>query len=51
VPDEPFLPQFEREEAAAAAGDIIMNAVRGTHGIRNTGDTDMPLLVFEVDAG
>ena len=28
--------------------DIIMNAVRGTHGIRNTGDTDMQLLVFEV---
>ncbi len=35
-------------EAEAAAGDIIMNAVRGTHGIRNNGDTDMQLLVFEV---
>ena len=38
------------EETAVAAGDIIMNAVRGRHGIRNTGDQDMPLLVFEVTA-
>ena len=36
------------KETAVEAGDIIMNAVRGTHGIRNTGDQDMPLLVFEV---
>jgi mannose-6-phosphate isomerase-like protein (cupin superfamily) len=39
------------EEAAVEAGDIIMNAPFASHAIRNTGDTDMPLLVFEVDAG
>ncbi len=36
------------KETEVAAGDIIMNAVRGTHGIRNTGSQDMQLLVFEV---
>ena len=36
------------KETAVEAGDIIMNAIRGTHGIRNTGSGDMPLLVFEV---
>ena len=30
------------------AGDIIMNPASGAHGIRNTGDSDMRLLVFEV---
>ena len=30
------------------AGDIIMNAPYGVHGIRNTGNMDMPLLDFEV---
>ena len=35
-------------DTPVAAGDIIMNPAGGTHGIRNTGDRDMPLLVFEV---
>ena len=38
------------EEAAVEAGDIIMNAPRGTHAIRNTGAEEMALLVFEVQA-
>ena len=36
------------EEAVVEAGDIIMNAPYDVHGIRNTGNVDMPLLVFEV---
>ncbi len=36
------------EEEVVEAGDIIMNAPYGVHGIRNTGNVDMPLLVFEV---
>ena len=38
------------KETAVEAGDIIMNALQGVHGIRNTGSEDMPLLVFEVSA-
>ena len=30
-----------------AAGDILMNARFASHGIRNTGDTDMRLIVIE----
>ena len=30
-----------------AAGDILMNARFASHGIRNTGDIDMRILVFE----
>ena len=36
------------QDAPVHAGDIIMNAPGGCHGIRNTTDTDMKLLVFEV---
>ncbi len=36
------------KETAVEAGDIIMNTPCGIHGIRNTGNEDMPLLVFEV---
>ncbi|MBQ6529043.1 MAG: cupin domain-containing protein [Clostridia bacterium] len=36
------------KETPVEAGDIIMNAPEASHGIRNTGDVDMPLLVFEV---
>ena len=35
------------EEAGLKKGDIIMNAPFGDHGIRNTGDVDMEVLVFE----
>lgn len=35
------------KEAAVKKGDIIMNAPYGDHGIRNTGDVDMEVLVFE----
>ena len=37
------------EEQAVEAGDIIMNAPGAVHGIRNTGETDMPVLVFEAN--
>ena len=30
------------------AGDVIMNEPFGTHGLKNTSDTDMKILVFEV---
>ena len=39
------------EETAVEAGDIIMNSPYSSHAIRNSGDTDMQLLVFEVTAG
>lgn len=35
-------------EAKVKKGDIIMNAMFGEHGIKNTGDVDMEVLVFEV---
>ena len=35
------------EEAKVKAGDIIMNAPFGNHGITNTSDVDMNVLVFE----
>ena len=38
----------EEQEIPVTAGDIIMNPPYGTHAIKNTGDMDMPLLVFEV---
>lgn len=39
------------EETRVKKGDIIMNAPFGTHGIENTGEVDMEVLVFEVVAG
>ena len=35
-------------EEKVKKGDVIMNAPMGNHGIRNTGDIDMEVLVFEV---
>ena len=35
-------------EAKVKKGDIIMNAPMGNHGIRNTGENNMEVLVFEV---
>lgn len=35
------------EEQPVHQGDIMMNALHGTHGIRNTGSGEMALLVFE----
>ena len=37
----------DEEEQAVHQGDIMMNALHGTHGIRNTGSGEMALLVFE----
>jgi len=39
------------EEAPVKQGDIMMNALYGTHGIRNTGSGEMALLVFECVKG
>lgn len=38
----------DREKTKVKKGDIIMNAPFSTHGIENTGDIDMEVLVFEV---
>ena len=35
------------EEQPVRKGDIMMNALNGTHGLRNTGSEEMELLVFE----
>ncbi len=40
--------QEDGAEVRVKKGDIIMNAPFGEHGIKNTGDTDMEVLVFEV---
>lgn len=40
--------QEDGTETAVKKGDIIMNAPFGTHGIMNTGEADMEVLVFEV---
>ena len=37
------------EEQCVSTGDIMMNSPHGAHGIRNTGDTDMALIVFECE--
>ncbi len=39
------------KEFPVKKGDIMMNAPFGTHGIRNTGEEEMALLVFEVVIG
>lgn len=39
------------QEAPVKTGDIMMNALYGTHGIRNTGKGEMALLVFECVKG
>lgn len=39
---------FDGVSFPVTAGSVTVNKPYGTHGLKNTGDTDMALLVFEV---
>ncbi|MCP1103008.1 putative cupin superfamily protein [Aequitasia blattaphilus] len=39
---------LDGKDYEVAKGDVIINQPFGTHGIKNTGDQDLKLLVFEV---
>ena len=43
--------QQDGQEIKVKKGDIMMNAPYSEHGIYNTGEKNMELLVFEVDGG
>jgi mannose-6-phosphate isomerase-like protein (cupin superfamily) len=44
------LMRLEEEEFMVGPGDVIVNNRRGTHGLVNTGDAELRLVVVEVPA-
>lgn len=42
---------LEGEEFAVGPGDVVVNRRRGTHGLVNTGEGELRLVVVEVPAG
>lgn len=42
------LMHVDGQEFEVAAGDVIVNRPGGTHGLKNTGDVDLRLIVIEV---
>lgn len=42
---------LDGEVCSAQAEDVFVNRPYGTHGLKNTGEADMPVLVFEVRIG
>ena len=42
---------FDGEEVPVSAGSVTVNRPYGTHGLKNTGEEDMRVLVIEVGCG
>jgi mannose-6-phosphate isomerase-like protein (cupin superfamily) len=44
------LMRLERDEFMVGPGDVVVNSRRGTHGLVNTGEAELRLVVVEVPA-